>query len=294
MRLGHLGPAGTFTEEAAAPTAAASGGRLVPYPTVGDAIAAVLAGEVDRALVPIENSLEGSVNASVDALSADERLAIVGEEVLGITQCLIARSEVALEDVRRVLSHPQGLAQCARFLRERLPSATLVATSSTAEAVRSLATADAASAAIASRRAAEVHGGVVLREGIEDEAGNETRFAWLALRDADGRAEPFPAARPGARSRTSVLFSGAGDGTAGWLVGCLSEFAERGVNLVRIESRPARRRLGHYLFLVDCDGASDDPPVAEAIEALAAHCDRVRVLGSYAAAPRAEDAGATV
>ncbi|MFL5845556.1 MAG: prephenate dehydratase [Solirubrobacteraceae bacterium] len=279
MRLGHLGPAGTFTEEAARPAAEAAGAELVPYPTVPDTVAAVLAGEVDAALAPIENSLEGTVTATVDALSAEPRLRMVGEEVLAITQCLIAREAVELAAIEEVRSHPQGLAQAARFLREQLPAARLVPTGSTAEAVRSLDGPHAA--AIASRAAAALHGGVVLREGVEDEPGNATRFAWLALEGAAA----FPPPRDDARWRTSVLFSGTGDVTPGWLVRCLAELASREVNLVKIESRPARSRLGHYLFLADCEGRDDQPAVREALEALRGHCDRVRVLGSYPAAP---------
>jgi prephenate dehydratase len=278
-RLGHLGPAGTFTEEAA--RRSAPDGELVPYPSVRDTVAAVLAGEVDAALVPIENSLEGTVTATVDALSSEPRLRMVGEVVLAVRQCLIAAHDGALEAITEVRSHPQGLAQCGRFLREELPDAALVPVSSTAEAVRSLADGPAGAAAIASRAAAEVHGGVVLREGIEDEDGNATRFAWLA---ADG-AGPFAAAS--GEHKTSILFTGTGDGKPGWLVRCLSEFAFRGVNLVKIESRPARSRLGHYLFLADCEGREDDAAVADAVEGLRAHCDQVRVLGSYPAAPTA-------
>jgi prephenate dehydratase len=279
MRLGHLGPAGTFSETAA--QAVAGDAELVPYPTVPDVVAGVLSGEVDHGVVPIENSVEGTVNATVDALTADERLAIVGEQVLAVTQCLIALQDRPLGAFTTVLSHPQGLAQCARFLRAELPGARAVPVSSTAEAVRALAEAEPATAAIAARAAAEHHGAVVLREGIEDEPGNATRFAWLARRGA----AVFPPAADGAAWKTSVFFAGPGDDSPGWLVRCLSEFAFRGVNLVRIESRPARGRLGHYVFLVDCEGAADAAPVAEAVGALEAHCDQVRVLGTYPAAP---------
>jgi prephenate dehydratase len=258
MRLGHLGPAGTFTEEAARASSGGAG-ALLPYPSVRDTVQAVLTGDVDAALVPIENSLEGTVTATVDALSAEPRLRMVGEAVLPIRHCLIARTEVELGALREVRSHPQALGQCTRFLREELPGAALVPLASTAEA----------------------HGGVVLRAGIEDEAGNATRFAWLAL---DG-AEPFPAPEPGAPFKTSVLFAGHDDAEPGWLVRCLSEMAFRGVNLVKIESRPARRELGHYLFLADCEGREDDPAVADALEGLRGHCDQVRVLGSYPTAP---------
>lgn len=283
MRLGHLGPAGTFTEEAARSAAAASGGELVGFATVADTVAAVLRGDVDVALVPVENSLEGTVTASVDALSAEPRLAIVGEAVLAIRHCLVAAAPIPLAAVDAVLSHPQAHAQCARFLRERLPAARLVPAASTAQAVRMLADEPPGSAAIASRAAAELYDGQLLAEGIEDEPGNATRFAWLGR---DG-AEAFPPPAPGARFKTSVLFAGAGDASPGWLVRCLSEFAFRGVNLVKIESRPARGELGHYVFLADCEGSRTDAALAEAIAGLRAHCDRVRVLGSYPAAPSA-------
>jgi len=275
MRVGHLGPAGTFTEEAA--RRGGPEGELVPYASVRETVAAVLAGDVDLALVPIENSLEGTVTATVDALSAEDRLRMVGEVVLPIRQCLIARSELELGAIEEVRSHPQGLAQAARFLREELPTARLVPVASTAEAVRDLP--DGPVAAVASLAAAEVHGGIVLREGIEDEDGNATRFAWLAAGDVDWA----PAADSG--YKTTIFFTGTGDDSPGWLVRCLSEFAFRGVNLVKIESRPARKQLGHYVFLADCEGREDDAAVAEAVAGLTAHCDRVRVLGSYPSAP---------
>lgn len=283
MRLGHLGPAGTFTEEAAAGTARELGAELVPYPSVRATIAAVLDGAVDHALVPIENSLEGTVNATVDALSAEPRLIIVGEQVLQVTQCLIARAAIDLDVIETVHSHPQGLAQCARFLDERLPSAQLLAAASTAAAIRGLIDAPPSSAAIGSRAGAELHGAVVLQEGIEDEPGNETRFAWLARA---GEPAPFPAAGDGTAWKTSIVFQGSGDVTPGWLVRCLSEFAFRGVNLVKIESRPARSRLGHYVFLIDCEGSIASDDVRAAVDGVRPHCDQLRVLGSYPVATR--------
>jgi prephenate dehydratase len=274
MRLGHLGPAGTFTEEAARAVA----GELVPYPTVPATMDAVLAGEVDVCVVPIENSTEGSVTATVDALGREERLRIVGESVLVVRQCLVALADVALEAIEEVRSHPQALAQCERFLRERLPGARLVPVESTAEAVRSLDRPGVA--ALASRGAATVHRAVVLSDDVQDSDDNATRFAWLAL-----GGDPVPPADGDAAWKTSVLFAGPGDSSPGWLVRCLSELAFRGVNLVRIESRPARSQLGHYVFLADCEGREDDPAVAEALAALRGQCERVRVLGSYPAAP---------
>ena len=272
LRVAFLGPAGTFSEEAAR---AAGAAELVPVATVPEAVAAVGAGRVDRSVVPIENALEGPVGPTLDALAARDDVAVIAEAVLPVSVHLIAGRPLRLSTVRRVLSHPQPLAQCGRFLRAGLPRAELVPTSSTAEAVRQVV-ADGAAAALGTRRAAELYGGVVLAEDVEDEPGNATRFVWIApAGTAAAGAPPF---------KTSLTFWGEGDASPGWLVRCLSEFAFRGVNLTKIESRPLRGRLGHYRFFVDCDGALGDGPVAEAVSALAAHCHEVRVLGTYPAA----------
>jgi prephenate dehydratase len=280
MRLGYLGPAGTFSEEAVR-QAAAPDAELVPFVSIHEAVVAVERGAVDRALVPVENSLEGGVSATLDALAWEARdTAIVGETVLAIRNCLIARAPTALDAVEAVISHPQPLAQCARFLRTELPGAAVRAAASTAEAVRTVAEAAEPWAAIGPHGAAERYGAVVLREEIDDEPGNATRFVWLAP-----VGTPPPAKSEQAVPwKTSVLFAGAGDAKPGWLVRCLSEFAFRGVNLTKIESRPMRGRLGHYLFHVDMEGRADESSVADAVAALHAHCDEVRLLGTYPAA----------
>jgi prephenate dehydratase len=285
MRLGYLGPAGTFSEEAVRAATAADGGdaELVSFASIYDTVMAVQDGAIDRALVPIENSLEGGVSATLDALALEAReVEIVGETVLAIRNCLIARGALALDAIEVVVSHPQPLAQCARFLRAELPQASVRATTSTADAVREIAVADAPWAALGPRSAAALYGCRVLREGVDDEPENATRFVWLARPGTP----PVVAAEPGAPVawKTSVVFAGAGDRAPGWLVRCLSEFAFRGVNLTRIESRPRKGRLGHYLFHVDMDGRADDPSVGDAIAALGRHCEEVRLLGSYPAA----------
>jgi prephenate dehydratase len=288
MRLGYFGPAGTFTHAALLASAHVAGRpdvEAVPLPTERETILAAGAGTVDAALVPIENSLEGGVNATLDTLALDEAGAtvrIVGEEVLPISLALLVRPGVALGDVDAVFSHPQPLGQCRRYLAEALPGRQAVAATSTVEAVRSVVEAtDAPHAAIGTAAAAGLYGCEVLAEGIEDEHGNETRFLWVAPAGSD----PFGTARVGAGgSKTSIVFHGAGDATSGWLVDCLSEIASRGINLTRIESRPLKRQLGHYLFLADLQGHEDDPQVAEAIERLRVHCEVVRVLGSYPSA----------
>jgi prephenate dehydratase len=280
MRLGYLGPPGTFSEEALRAQPFASDAELVPYASIHETVMAVDGGGVDRALVPIENALEGGVPATLDALAVDASdVAIVGEAVLAIRNCLVARDDLGLDAITVVVSHPQPLAQCARFLRSELPQAEVRGAPSTAEAVRTIAASAEPWAALGPRSAAERYDCRVLREGVDDDPDNATRFVWL------GRAGAEPVGADDAAGwKTSVVFAGAGDLQPGWLVRCLSEFAFRGVNLTKIESRPRRGRLGHYLFHVDMDGRADEKTVADALQALHAHCEVVRLLGSYPAA----------
>src|SRR5437588_11632824 len=186
MQVGYLGPEGTFTHEAliAATRGVRPGGPelgAVPLPTIYDTVMAVRSGDVERALVPIENSLEGSVNATLDALAMEtEDVMIVGEVVQPIRHCLIARTSLELHEIETVVSHPQANAQCARFIRTRLPNARVLAGSSTADAVRLVADHSGPWAALGNRAAAGRYGCLVLRAGVEDVADNETRFVWLA------------------------------------------------------------------------------------------------------------------
>ena len=280
MRVAFLGPAGTFTEEAlraSAPTVLGGDYEVVAMPTVYETVMAVQQGDADRAVVPIENSLEGGVAATLDALAGEaEDVRIAAEAVHPITHCLIARRQVELSEVRLVVSHPQAMAQCARYLRERLPGAERSTAASTAEAIRQAVGAEAPVAAIGARLAAELYGGTVLDEGIEDTAGNLTRFVWLAPSGAPARGEP---------SKTSVVFWGFNDESPGALVAVLGEFSERGINLTRIESRPRRMRLGHYMFFADLEGSIDEPRVRQALDAVGSRVQTLRVLGSYPAAP---------
>lgn len=274
MRIAFLGPAGTFTEDALKEAALGVEIEALRTPTVHDAILAVERGEAERALVPFENSIEGSVRSTLDTLAFDtEKVTIVGEHDFRVHAHLIAREGTAVEDVAAILSHPQPLAQCAGYLREHLPGVERRSVSSTAEAVRMVSESVRPWAAIGARAAAELYGCVVLREGIEDEADNVTRFVWIAPADTKPEgAGPW---------RTSLVFSELGADHPGALVDALQEFAGRGVNLSRIESRPLRQGLGRYMFFCDLEGAVDDPPVAEALEALRAKAESVRILGSY-------------
>ncbi len=288
MRIGYFGPAGTFTEEALVGALGPTDrGRteLIPLATIYDVVMAVHDREVDRALVPIENSLEGSVNATLDSLAMEtEDVAIVGEVVHPIEHCLIARTALELDQIEAVVSHPQANAQCARFVRNRLPQARVLAGSSTAGAVQMVAEHDGPWAALGNRLAAELYGCVVLRKGVEDVASNETRFVWLAPMGAEiGALGHGDGGAPGPW-KTAIVFWGVGSEAPGWLVGCLSEFADRDVNLTRIESRPRKQGLGRYMFFADLEGRDTEPHVADAIAGLRAHVETLRVLGSYPAA----------
>jgi prephenate dehydratase len=275
IRVGFLGPAGTYSEEALRASAPGDA-EEVPYPTIHEAVMAIEAGEVDRALVPIENALEGAVAVTLDTLALEAGgVRIVAEVVHPIHHCVVAARELDLADVTRVVSHPQATAQCARFLRERLPHAELVIAPSTADAVLSVRDAAEPAVALGSRLAAELYGCRVVEADVEDHPDNATRFVWLA---PAGQAEE-PGA--GAAARTSIVFWGGGDQSPGWLVQALREFADRGVNLTRIESRPRRTSLGHYMFFVDLEGGAADPRVAEALGALSGQVEELRVLGSY-------------
>jgi prephenate dehydratase len=288
MNVGYLGPEGTFTQEAALAAAGSVKLTLVPLPTVFDVIMAVHEGELERAVVPIENSLEGSVSATLDALAMEtEDVVIVGESVQPIRQCLIVRRPLELGDIEVVVSHPQANGQCSRFIRTRLSGARVMTTSSTADAVRMVSEQDRPWAALGTRLAAELYGCQVLRAGVEDLADNETRFVWLARLAEDGTRPR--AGLPGAGNslgpwKTAIVFWGIGSDAPGWLVNCLSEFASRGVNLTRIESRPRKQGLGRYMFFADLEGRDDEVPVREALDGLRAHVEALRVLGSFPAA----------
>ncbi len=283
MRVAFLGPAGTFSQEAMWTAPGSESFEPVPEPTLHETVMAVQEGRAERALVPIENSLEGSVDVTLDTLALEAGdVAIVGELVHPVRHCLVAAAPIDLGTITTVLSHPQASGQCARFLRTELPGATVVPAASTADAVRALTERghpDGKWAALGTRLAAQLYGCSVLVDGVEDVAGNQTRFVWLARA---GEQPPEPA--PTGAWKTALVFWGLGDEAPGWLVACLAEFASRGVNLSRIESRPLRERLGHYMFFVDLEGRAEVGPVAEAVAALRAHADSVRVLGSFPAA----------
>jgi prephenate dehydratase len=248
---------------------------------------AVTRGDVRWSLVPIENSIEGSISVTLDLLAEEaESLRIVGEALLRVRHCLIAAGPTELDRIETVITHPQVPGQCSAFLRSELAGARILPSTSTAQAVRTVVEdAREGQAALGTRLAAEIYGGTILREGVEDRDDNETRFVWLGRAD-EPQAPPVSGASTGPR-KTSVLFWGQGAGRPGWLVQCLDEFARREIDLTKIESRPRPGRIGSYMFFADLAGSTEEARVAEAIAGVGELSEQVRVLGSYrSAAPR--------
>ena len=276
--IGFLGPSGTFSEEALRATIEerAPDGRVrrfVPLPSNSETIEAVSNGEVDCAIVAIENSIEGSVPATMDMLSHEvDNVQIVREVRHSIRNAILARPGVTLEQITKVISHPHAHAQCRIWLRRNLPGREIEAANSTAGAVEKVANSAEPWAAIGNKLAAEEYGCAVLEADIEDHEDNETRFIFLArMRERQDWFEPY---------KTSVVCEIAKD-QPGALLLILQEFAFRHVNLTKIESRPSKRRLGDYIFVVDMEGKAEDGPIADALRCLCCKLPRVTVLGSY-------------
>jgi len=277
QRIAYFGPAGTFTEAAARRLVDVADAELVPATTPPAAMALVRDGLADAACVPIENSVEGPVPPTLDALATGSRLQIVAETVLAVRFSVLVRPGTAAADVRTVHTHPHAAAQVRRWLQEHLPDAELRLSSSTAAGAEDVA-AGRADAAVATGLAGTRLGLHALAEDVADTADAETRFVLVT-----GPGAPPP--RTGA-DRTAVVLSLAN--APGALVAALTEFAVRGIDLTRIESRPTRTGLGTYRFYLDCVGHVRDPLVAQALAALHRRCTEVRFLGSWpAAAPGA-------
>jgi len=273
IRVGYLGPPGTFSEQAALDYDPAA--YHVAFGDIASVVRAADAGEVDEAIVPLENSTEGAVTLTTDLLVRGTDLRIRREVVVPIHHCLLTARDVDLGEIRVVYSHPQAIAQCRGYLGRHLPGAEPVASLSTVSAVHDMQAGGRVAAAISSRRAADVLGASVRASRIEDVAGNRTRFVVLAPED-DG---------PTGRDKTSICFDFSADGP-GTLHGVLGELADRRINMHKIESRPAKRSLGQYVFLIDMEGHRDDPVVAEALDRIRARASNFKILGSY---PQASD-----
>ena len=282
-RYAFLGPAGTFCEAAARSLPAAARAQLDPYPNVPAALQSVAAGTVDGAVVPFENSVEGSVSSTLDELAFGEPLQITREILLPVRFALLARPETALSDIVAVGTHPHAEAQCRRWLAERLPQAQVLLAASTAEAAAAVARGGDGNrrdapyqAAIAAPLAAERYRLRVLADDVGDNPDAVTRFVLLS--------RPGPPPTPTGVDR-STLVAFIADDHPGALLEILTELAVRGVNLTRIESRPTGFGLGRYCFSMDFEGHVAEARVGAALSALHRICADVRFLGSY---PRAD------
>ena len=266
--LAFLGPSGTYTEEAALlydPHA-----ELRPYPNITAVGMAVASGETGQGVAPIENSIEGSVNFTLDLLVSEASIYIRNEIVIPIDHYLMGKPGTRVDEVKVIYSHPQALAQCREYLERNFGEAERSASLSTAQAVEEAIASAVPSAAIAPRRSAELYGAEILASGIQDVVANATRFVVLAKSD-------HPAT---GNDKTSLFFTFDQD-APGQLYAVMGEFAQRSINLAKIESRPTKRSLGQYVFFIDCDGHREDRLLGEAIEAISGRVSRLRVMGSY-------------
>lgn len=269
-KIGFLGPKGTYTQEALFKLLRVSEEDLISYPTEADVIRAVDRGEVEKGMVPIENSIEGSVNATLDVMAFETNLFIEKEIVLPISHNLMAKDNIKLEDITTVISHPQAIAQCRRYLSEKLPGIEIELASSTAGAVKLVSGQNGTAAAIGPRLAAEMYGLSIVDTEIEDFEDNQTRFV-LVGKDL--------AARTGHDKTSIVCFIY--EDRPGSLLQILQEFAYRYVNLTKIQSRPTKKALGDYCFFIDLEGHIEDEPIELALKCLRCKVREVKVLGSY-------------
>ena len=267
-RIAFLGPVGTFSEEAA--LRYDPDGELEPFPSIAAVAMAVASGIAEEGVVPIENSLEGSVTYTLDILIQESQPLIRQELVLPIEHCLLAKSGTRAADVQTVYSHPQALGQCRDFLERCFAKAQLTASLSTVAAVEDMKKSPTPSAAISPRRAAKLHGVEVLAQGIQDNPSNATRFVILANTDHP----------PTGEDKTSLCFSFPAD-KPGLLYNVLGEFAIRNINLAKIESRPTKQSLGQYIFLIDCEGHREDELVKGVIEFIRSQTSMLKIFGSY-------------
>ena len=267
-RLAYLGPPGTFSEQAALLYDAAA--QLIPFPSITAVAAAVDSGMADEGVVAIENSIEGSVTDTVDLLIHESRLVIRRELVLPIEHRLLSKPGTDVSKVKVIFSHPQALAQCRHFIERCFPKADVVAALSNAAAVEEMMASSQPAAAIGTERAAQIYGADTLAKGIQDQASNVTRFVVLAHQDHP----------PTGFDKTSLCFSFAED-QPGVLCSVLWEFAERNINLAKVESRPSKESLGHYIFLVDLEGHREDPVVSEALAGVQKKTSLFKIMGSY-------------
>ena len=272
ITVAYFGPAGTFTEEALLTQPDLAAAVLEPRASIDEVLQAVASGEVERGFVPIENGIEGTVPATIDGLIFDHDLFIVREVVLDVHLQLMARAGTGLSDVTHVHSFPHALAQVRRFMARELPGAVTVAAVSTADAARHVGEQGGrGDVAVSNRLAAELYGLEIIASDIEDHEDNQTRFVLLARDQLPG---------PSGHDRTSIVCFQDAD-RPGSLYGILGQFAARDINLTNLQSRPTKRGLGDYCFIIDLEGHLGEQVVADCLRDLRAHLANLKFLGSY-------------
>ena len=280
-KIAYLGPEGTFTEEALLiyidklKKSHLQGVDIeniekVPFPMIPDVIKSVDRGESQEGIVPIENSNEGAVPLTLDVLTFESEAKIIAEITIPIKHHLIVKKGTEPKNIMKIISHPHATAQCRVYLNLNFPDSEIIAANSTAEAVRKLREAEADTAAVGTKIAAELYGLDILESDIEDNKDNKTRFVIVSN---------FIAPKTG-NDKTSIVCFLKKD-KPGSLFNILKEFAERGINLTRLESRPAKKDLGDYVFMIDMEGHVHDKTIYEALESLRDKVYLVKLLGSY-------------
>ncbi len=270
-KIAYLGPPGTFTEEALDKFVKdISQVRKISFPTVADVIRSVDRGEADEGLVPMENSIEGSVNITQDILTFESEAKIIGEVIIPVKHSLIGKKKIKLDNIKKVISHPHATAQCRKYLSTNLKGAEVIAANSTAEAVKILKKENDDIAAIGTKTAAKIYDLEIIENDIEDNKDNKTRFVFIgnSIQPKTGN------------DKTSIVCFLKED-RPGSLYNILKEFACRNINLTRLESRPAKKDLGDYVFMIDLEGHLHDENIFEAIEVLRKSVYLVKILGSY-------------
>lgn len=278
-KIAYLGPEGTFTEEALIKFFEKKLGKdseefnkieKISFPTIPDVIKSVDRGEVSEGVIPIENSIEGSVNLTQDILTFESEAKIIGEITIPIKHHLIVKKGTKLKNIKKIISHPHATAQCRIFLTHNFSDSEIIAANSTAEAVKKLNETDGNVAAIGTKIAAEIYGLDVLISDIEDNKENKTRFVIIGSYISPKTEN----------DKTSIVCFLKKD-KPGSLYNILKEFADRNINLTRLESRPAKKDLGDYVFMIDMEGHLHNKIVYEAIESLRNKVYLVKLLGSY-------------
>jgi prephenate dehydratase len=270
-KISYLGPEGTFSQEALLKYLGdLKDHNLIPLPTIVDVIKSIDRGNAEEGIVPIENSIEGSVNITQDILTFESETKIIRELTMPIRHNLIAKKGIKIDKIKKVISHPHATAQCRMFLSANLPAAEIIAANSTAEAVKKLTELDPDTAAIGTKIAASLYNLDIIADDIEDLKSNKTRFVFV------GNYIP---AKSGLDKTSIVCFLK--KDKPGSLFNILKEFADRNINLTRIESRPARKDIGDYVFMIDMEGHIHDKVVYDAIESLRRDVYMIKILGSY-------------